>query len=46
MVVFSILLLLVVIYRQQGLMGNKEFSWDAVANIFQKIKRLIKKGAN
>jgi branched-chain amino acid transport system permease protein len=28
MVVFSILLLLVVIFRQQGLMGNKEFSWN------------------
>jgi branched-chain amino acid transport system permease protein len=28
MVVFSILLLLVVIFRQQGLMGKKEFSWD------------------
>ncbi|MDR2552279.1 MAG: branched-chain amino acid ABC transporter permease [Treponema sp.] len=28
MVVFSILLLLVVIFRQQGLMGKREFSWD------------------
>jgi branched-chain amino acid transport system permease protein len=28
MVVFSVLLLVVVIYRQQGLMGKKEFSWD------------------
>jgi branched-chain amino acid transport system permease protein len=28
MVVFSVLLLLVVIYRQQGLMGKKEFSWN------------------
>jgi branched-chain amino acid transport system permease protein len=43
MVVFSILLLLVVIYRQQGMMGNKEFSWDAIANVFQKIKRLVKR---
>jgi len=30
MVVFSILLLLVVIFRQQGLMGNRELSWDMV----------------
>jgi branched-chain amino acid transport system permease protein len=30
MVVFSILLLLVVIFRQQGLMGKKEFSWSLV----------------
>ncbi|MDR2134041.1 MAG: branched-chain amino acid ABC transporter permease [Treponema sp.] len=32
MVVFSMLLLLVVIYRQQGLMGKKEFSWDMITN--------------
>jgi branched-chain amino acid transport system permease protein len=33
MVVFSILLMLVVIYRQQGLMGNKEFSWDMLTRL-------------
>jgi len=32
MVVFSVLLMLVVIYRQQGLMGRKEFSWDMITN--------------
>jgi branched-chain amino acid transport system permease protein len=32
MVVFSILLLLVVIYRQQGLMGKQEFAWDWLFN--------------
>ncbi|GHV95650.1 branched-chain amino acid ABC transporter permease [Spirochaetia bacterium] len=47
MVVFSILLLLVVIFRQQGLMGNKEFSWDMITNpdivpFFK--KRLTRKG--
>ncbi|GHV81786.1 branched-chain amino acid ABC transporter permease [Spirochaetia bacterium] len=30
MVVFSALLLLVVIYRQEGLMGKKEFSWNLI----------------
>jgi len=40
MVVFSILLMLVIIFRQQGLMGNKEFSWDMVCGLCQKIKRL------
>jgi len=30
MVVFSILLMLVIIFRQQGLMGNREFSWDMI----------------
>jgi branched-chain amino acid transport system permease protein len=32
MVVFSVLLLIVVIYRQQGLMGKQEFSWDLLCN--------------
>ena len=35
MVVFSILLLFVILFRQQGLMGGKEFSWDALVNIRQ-----------
>jgi len=30
MVVFSVLLMLVVIFRQQGLMGTREFSWDMI----------------
>ncbi|MBI3394505.1 MAG: branched-chain amino acid ABC transporter permease [Spirochaetia bacterium] len=33
MVFFSALLMIVVIYRQQGLMGNSEFSWDSLARI-------------
>lgn len=33
MVIFSIMLMVVVLYRQRGLMGNKEFSWDMVANL-------------
>jgi branched-chain amino acid transport system permease protein len=33
MVVFSILLLVVVIYRQQGLMGKQEFSWDLLFKV-------------
>ena len=40
MVVFSILLLLVVIFRQQGLMGKKEFSWDFL------LKRIMPKAEN
>jgi branched-chain amino acid transport system permease protein len=38
MVVFSVLLLLVVIYRQEGLMGKKEFSWNGILN-FQGIRK-------
>ncbi len=33
MVVFSLLLMIVVIYRQKGLMGTKEFSWDILSDI-------------
>jgi branched-chain amino acid transport system permease protein len=42
MVVFSILLLLVVIFRQQGLMGKKEFSWNF---LFKKRPGAESKGA-
>ena len=49
MVVFSVLLLLVILFRQNGLMGGKEFSWDAVVNIRQNTVRFFrnfgKKGA-
>ena len=43
MVVFSILLLTCVIFRQQGLLGNKEFSWDGLANACLKVKQFINK---
>lgn len=33
MVFFSALLMIVVIFRQQGLMGTSEFSWNALAKI-------------
>lgn len=36
MVVFSLMLMMVVIYRQRGLMGNKEFSWDMLNGLFVK----------
>ncbi|MHC6202400.1 branched-chain amino acid ABC transporter permease [Breznakiellaceae bacterium SP9] len=34
MVVFSVLLLLVVIYRQNGLIGKKEFSWNGILHFW------------
>ena len=42
MVVFSILLMAVVIFRQRGLMGNKELSWDMLGNAFRKLKGMGK----
>jgi branched-chain amino acid transport system permease protein len=32
MVVFSVMLMLVIIFRQEGLMGMKEFNWDMITN--------------
>jgi branched-chain amino acid transport system permease protein len=42
MVVFSMLLLIVVIYRQQGLMGKKEFSWELLTGIKQQFVKKTK----
>lgn len=39
MVVFSLLLMIVVIYRQKGLMGKSEFSWDMLRRTFALPKR-------
>jgi branched-chain amino acid transport system permease protein len=41
MVVFSMLLLVVVIYRQQGLMGKQEFSWDWFRSALPRLKRFF-----
>ncbi len=38
MVIFSILLLAIVLFYSKGIMGNKEFSWDAIAAFFKRIK--------
>jgi branched-chain amino acid transport system permease protein len=40
MVVFSVLLMLVVIYRQQGLMGNREFSWDMITDFKARYQKM------
>jgi branched-chain amino acid transport system permease protein len=49
MVVFSLLLMAVVIFRQRGLMGNKELTWDtigkAVRGAARGVARLGGKGA-
>ena len=43
MVIFSILLMIVVLYRQRGLMGSKEFSWDGALGLLKR-KRNAGKG--
>ena len=42
MVVFSALLMMIIIYRQQGLMGNREFSWDMITNFKLKLPESVK----
>lgn len=39
MVIFSILLMVVVLFYRRGIMGTKEFSWDAVARFPAWVKR-------
>lgn len=39
MVFFSALLMIVIIFRQQGLMGTDEFSWNALARIGRLLRR-------
>jgi branched-chain amino acid transport system permease protein len=45
MVVFSILLMLVILFRQQGLMGGKEFSWDLITDFKNHLPKTRKKRA-
>ncbi len=39
MVIFSLLLMIVIIFFQRGLMGNKEFSWDMVFSLASRLKK-------
>jgi len=43
MVVFSLALLVCILFRQQGLMGGKEFSWEAAARAVVKVKQFVNK---
>lgn len=38
MVIFSFMLVLVIIFWQQGLMGKREFSWEGLFNLFKRNK--------
>jgi len=44
MVVFSVLLMIVVLFYRQGIMGTREFSWDGIFRFFVNLpKRFMKK---
>ena len=42
MVVFSVVIMVIVLFYRQGLMGTREFSWDAIFAFFGKIGRSLK----
>ncbi len=37
MVIFSILLMVIVLFWSKGIMGSREFNWDGIANFFAKL---------
>lgn len=37
MVIFSVILMVVVLFFRKGIMGEKEFSWDAIYGFFKKL---------
>ena len=39
MVIFSILLMVVVLFYRKGIMGSREFSWDGLGRIFKRKKK-------
>jgi branched-chain amino acid transport system permease protein len=38
MVIFSVLLLMVILFSRKGLMGNNEFSWDGLFRLFNRLR--------
>ena len=45
MVVFSIILMVVVLFWRRGIMGNREFSWDGLYRFFRRRKESSEGGA-
>ena len=45
MVVFSVLIMIVVLFFRKGIMGDREFSWDAIINFFGKLFKKKDKAA-
>ena len=44
MVIFSVILMVVVLFFKNGLMGNREFSWERIISFFRKIFKREKGG--
>ena len=43
MVIFSVLLMVIVLFFRRGIMGTNEFSWDGLVRLFKNIPNLFKK---
>jgi branched-chain amino acid transport system permease protein len=43
MVIFAILLVMVMIFARQGIMGRKEFSWEGLISLFQRMRHGFRK---
>ena len=37
MVVFSVVIMLIVLFYRQGIMGTREFSWQGIIDFFKKL---------
>ena len=37
MVVFSVVLLIIILYRREGVMGMREFSWNGFFGFFRRL---------
>ena len=45
MVVFSVVIMIVVLFFRKGIMGDREFSWDGIINFFKKLFKKKEKTA-
>ena len=41
MVVFSVVLLLIILYRREGIMGMREITWDGLFAFFRRVRRRL-----
>lgn len=46
MVIFSLLLMIIVLFYRRGIMGTNEFSWDGIVNFFRFRKKSVTGGGN
>lgn len=46
MLLFSVLLLFIILYRREGIIGGYEFSWDSVSRLFSRIFKKREARAN